>query len=304
MELRTLRYLVAVAEAGSISAAAERFGIGQPSLSRQLRAFEQTLSVPLIVRTSQGVVLTEAGEHLVKEARQVLAAADRLFAETRARGKGRSGELRIGYAPSPSVEILPPALERFKSVSPDVTVTLKDCSGNEMLEGLQTRKLHLAIMVDPGPLLPESVAFTPLRTYAHCVAVSRRHPFARLRRVPLTKIAGEPLVMYEQSEYAEYWRTVRDLLRPVTDKLNVAEEFDGAASIVAAVAAGHGVAVVTETFAEFAGSRIKVRPIHPVPKPLIVGYAHSTKFPLAPAARKLLPLLKHSGAERYFTRPT
>src|ERR1044071_6196947 len=101
VELRYLRYFVAVAEEGSITSASSRLRVAQPALSRQIRALEHEIGVPLLERTSRGVMLTEAGASFAEDARQILAKIESVVATTQARARGTKGEINIGYAPSP-----------------------------------------------------------------------------------------------------------------------------------------------------------------------------------------------------------
>lgn len=292
MELRYLRYFVAVAEERSITSAATRLRVAQPALSRQLRALEAEIGSPLMERTSRGVMLTEAGLAFAEDARRILASVDAAVLAARARSRGTKGDLSIGYAPSPTAEILPPALQALEKSAPEVNVTLHDLSGDELLAGLLKGQLHCAVMVEPGELLPANLVFRPLKKYRHCAAFAPQHAFARLRRVPLERLANEPLVVYDRRNYTEYMQTILALLRPVTDKPRIAVECDGLTSLVAAVLAGRGVAVVPEVFSRLVGNRVRLRAIHPAGAPLVVGYAHRVDIPLSSVARRFMDALK------------
>ena len=291
MELRHLRALVTVAETGSITAASKRLRLAQPALSRQLRALEQEIDASLLERSARGVLLTEAGKAFAADARGILAAAEAAATAARARARGTVGELRLGYAPSPTAEVLPAALRTLAQAAPAVNVVLHDLGGDELLLGLESGELQFVVMVDPGELLPANVIFRPLQRYAHCVAFGSHHPFGRLRSVPLTRLADEPLVVYDRRHYGEYRRTLAALLAPVTRAPNIALECDGLTSLIAAVTAGRGVAVVPEVFRRFSGEGIRLRKISPPPDPLVIGYAHRVDVPLAPIARRLIKIL-------------
>lgn len=292
MELRYLRYFVAVAEQRSITSAATRLRVAQPALSRQLRALEAEIGSPLMERTSRGVMLTEAGLAFAEDARRILASVDAAVLAARARSRGTKGDLSIGYAPSPTAEILPPALQALEKSAPEVNVTLHDLSGDELLAGLLKGQLHCAVMVEPGELLPANLVFRPLKKYRHCAAFAPQHAFARLRRVPLERLANEPLVVYDRRNYTEYMQTILALLRPVTDEPRIAVECDGLTSLVAAVLAGRGVAIVPEVFSRLVGNRVRLRAIHPAGAPLVVGYAHRVDIPLSSVARRFMDALK------------
>lgn len=292
MELRYLRYFVTVAEERSITSAAGRLRVAQPALSRQLRALEAEIGSSLMERTSRGVMLTEAGLAFAEDAQRILTAVDAAVSAARARSRGTKGDLSIGYAPSPTAEIIPSALQALERSSPEVNVTLHDLSGDELLSGLLKGQLHCAVMVEPGDLLPDNLVFHPLKEYRQCVAFAPQHPFARLRRVPLERLANEPLVVYDRRHYTEYMQTIVALLRPITASPRIAVECDGLTTVVAAVLAGRGVAIVPEVFSRLVGNRVRLRAIHPAGAPLVVGYGHRVDIPLSSVTRRFIDALK------------
>src|SRR5439155_4588311 len=146
MELRHLRYFVAVAAHGSFNRAAEILHLTQPALSRQVKDLEDELGVPLLVRGQNTVKLTEAGELFYDEAREVLARAAE--AVQRVRCEARSETLRVGYAPSMTAGVMPAALEKFQSATPRVRIELADLSSREINELANEGRLDLVI--SPG----------------------------------------------------------------------------------------------------------------------------------------------------------
>src|ERR1700745_1931149 len=120
MELRHLRYFEAVGEALSFTKAAARLRLAQPALSRQIQSLEDEIGVDLLKRSPRGVTLTAEGKLFLDEARQVIASTQKSVNKVRALARGEYGELHIGYAPSASVELLPPALAAFKKAAPHV----------------------------------------------------------------------------------------------------------------------------------------------------------------------------------------
>jgi DNA-binding transcriptional LysR family regulator len=130
MELRHLRYFVTVAEELNITKAAVRLNVSQPPLSRQIRELEDELGVVLLERSPKGVRLTPVGRVFLKEARGILRQAAEAARKARQFGAAKAAELRVGYAPSPTVEILPRALRAFsKSRSKRVHGTVRSVHG-------------------------------------------------------------------------------------------------------------------------------------------------------------------------------
>src|SRR5580692_9802350 len=151
MELRHLRYFVAVAEEQNVTRAAMRLHVSQPPLSRQIRNLEDELGVALFDHDANTVRLTTAGRTFLNEARAILRRAEGAVQMARDVAGGKRGEIQIGYAPSLTVELLPRALRYFRKSNPDVHVRLHDLSTQEMLRGLRDGKLQAALLVQVPP---------------------------------------------------------------------------------------------------------------------------------------------------------
>jgi DNA-binding transcriptional LysR family regulator len=267
MELRHLRYFVAVATELNFRRAAVRLRVAQPAISRQVRDLEEELGFPLLERRAKSVHLTAAGRVFLNEAQAVLQRTTDAVNAARAVATGKQGKLHVGYAPSLTVEILPQALRKFQEQMPGVRVMLHDLSTQEMLDALRHDCLDLALLVRPPKPALRGLRFEELRRYPLCVALATSHPLARRRQVSLPAVAGERLIAYSRTGYPEYHEQLAALL----GKPQIAEEHDSATSLIAAVEAGRGVAIVPQCFACLAGPRLKVRPLAPAPPPLIVG---------------------------------
>src|SRR5579872_6659087 len=194
MELRHLRYFLAVAEALNFTKASAQLRIAQPALSRRIQDLEDEIGVDLLKRSPRGVSLTAEGKLFLEKTRQLLKLAEESVEQVRSLARGQYGDLHIGYSPAPTVEILPPALAAFQKGFPQVNVLLHDASRREIVEGLQSGTLELAIMPEAVNLQTEGIEFEALRTYPICVALTPKHPLARLKAIPLERLAAEPLV--------------------------------------------------------------------------------------------------------------
>src|SRR5690349_7170240 len=149
MELRHLRYFVAVAEAENVTRAALKLHVSQPGLSRQIRDLEDELGFALLERSAKSVRLTAAGKTFLEEARAVLKRSDEAVQAARAVATGSGMELHVGYATSPTARILPPTLRAFQIEMPKARVKLHDLSTEEMLGQLREQKVEMALMVKP-----------------------------------------------------------------------------------------------------------------------------------------------------------
>lgn len=271
MELRHLRYFVAVAEAENVTRAAAKLRVAQPAVSRQIRDLEDELGLALLERSAKAVRLTDAGRIFLDESRAVLARAEEAVKAVRAIAGGTRGELHVGYAPSLTVQILPRALRRFQAEVPGVRVTLHDLSTEEMLAGLRENRLHVALMVQPEGRQLRSLRFHELARYPLCVAVAPGHRLARSRVLPLAKIVAEPLIAYSRADYPEYHASLAEIFAPVGRLPTIAEEHDSVTSLIAAVEAGRGIALVPSALTCMVGTRLKILPLTPAPAPIVVG---------------------------------
>lgn len=271
MELRHLRYFVAVADEQNVTRASAKLHVSQPAVSRQIRDLEEELGVPLLERSARAVKLTDAGRRFLEEARAVLKRADEAVAAVRASADGEHGELHVGYAPSLTVEILPRALRRMQAEHPQVRVLLHDLSSVEMLAGVRDGSLHVALSVKPARSALGGLRFEELARYPMCVAIAPTHPLASGKTLSIARVAGEPLVGYTRGEFPEYATRMEELFAKAGAKPKPAEEHDSVTSLMAAVEAGRGVAIVPSCMACFAGPRLTIIPIAPPPQPTVVG---------------------------------
>ena len=271
MELRHLRYFVAVAEAENVSRAALKLHVSQPGLSRQIRSLEDEIGFQLFERSAKSLKLTAAGKVFLAEAKSVLQHADDAVKKARAISGGTGGEINVGYAPSLTVQILPAALRAFQGEFPHVRVTLHDLSSEEMLAQLDEKKLQVALTVRPPAKLLRGLSFLEIVRYAMVVAVAPNHPLAKLKAITLRQAASEPLIGLNRRDYPEYHGEMKKLFAAVGRKPNFAEEHEGGTSIIAAVEAGRGIALVPSSLACMVGTRVKLIPLKPALPPISVG---------------------------------
>ncbi|MCX6927796.1 MAG: LysR substrate-binding domain-containing protein [Verrucomicrobia bacterium] len=291
MELRHLRYFVAVAEAENVSRAALKLHVSQPALSRQIRDLEAELGFPLLERTAKSVRLTDVGRAFLTESRAVLQRADEAVRAARAIAAGGRGELHLGYAPSPTARILPPTLRAFQGTLPSVRVKLHDLSTEEMLAGLREGKLQIALLVRPTPAMLRGCQFEALLRDPLRLAVPPDHPFARLRSIPLARAATEPWVALSRADYPEYHEFLAALFSTTKAKPRIVQEYESAASLVSAIESGRGLAMAPQTLACSFGPRLKLIPFSPEPEPMVIG-AVWLKAGLSADAKRLLGCAK------------
>jgi DNA-binding transcriptional LysR family regulator len=271
MELRHLRYFVAVAEEENVSKAALKLHVSQPGISRQIRDLEDEIGFQLFERSAKSVKLTPAGSVFLREARAVLQRANEAVEKARAAIGGASGKIDIGYAPSLTVQILPQALRKFQDQFPNVRAVLHDLSTEEMLAQLGNGKLQVALTVRPSAKLLRGFHFEELARYGMRAAVAPKNPLAKSKSVSLEQLAREPLIGYSREDYPEYHAMIEKLFAPVGRKPRIAGEHDSVTSLIAAIESGHGFSLVPECLACMVGARLKLIPLIPSLPPIPVG---------------------------------
>jgi len=276
MELRHLKYFIAVAEEENVTRAAHKLHVSQPALSRQVRDLEEELGFSLLERGANSMRLTAGGHAFLLEARAVLQRADAAVKTARAIAKGDSGELHIGYAPSLTARILPATLRAFQAQKPAVRVIWHDQSTEEMLNGLRENRLHLAFLVRPLRQMLRSLHFQEIVLDSVRLAVGPTHTLAAAQKVSIGQAVQQPLITYSRKEYPEYHEMLNRVFNADKNKILIVEEHDSVTSLISAVEAGNGVALAPESLSCISGPRIKLIPFSTAIEPLVVGAAWST----------------------------
>ena len=281
MELRQLRSFIAVAEDGVISRAAKRLRLTQSALSRQIKALEEDLGVTLLERGAHSVRLTSEGEVLLREGRSVIERAD--AAVQRVQAAGKAVTLRVGYAPSLTAGLLAPAIAAFTQRHPRVRVELLDLSSAEMQTGLENGSLDVVVTVPPMKAGVET-QWTLLRTEAWRLALSAGHSLSEKKTIAPADLDHQRLLLFCQRDYPEYWQRVTGWFKEQGINARVAGEYDGANSLISAVEAGLGVALVVERMA-CSFPRVRLKPVKPEPAPVQIAAG-------LPASKAQEPMLR------------
>src|SRR6201993_2879656 len=297
MELRHLRYFVAVAETQNIlRASTQKLHVSQPAVSRQIRDLESELGVQLFKRTGKAVNLTDAGRVFLREARAVLERTNEAVQNVRDFAQAGETELHVGFAPTPSGHILSATMRAFQKAMPNVHVKLHDWSNEEIAVGLRDGRLKVALIAratERGPF--HDFRFEELLREHVRLAVPPDHSFAQRRSVSLADAVQEPFVGLTREDFPDYHGYLAALFAPVKNKPRVIEEHDSMTSVVAAVQAGTGVAVAGDALGYTFGNRLKLVRLTPAPKPLSFGIA-ARKGRLSPATEKFWQCAREAAA--------
>lgn len=290
MDFRQIRSFLAVADEGSITAAARRLHLTQSAISRQIKALEEELGVELLERSAHSVAPTPAGEVLARDGAAWVATAERIAERVREVAAGE--QLKLAYAPSLAGPLLGTALERFAQRHPRVRIRLFDASTAEMKSGLRSGAFDLIVTVPGGP--DESgIAWRPLLQRPWRLAEAPSD--AGEGPAPLASLEGRRLLIYERDEYPDYWRQLRRLFEGAGVRPVVVGEFDGWTSLCTAVAGGLGAALVAGQ--ADTGGRVVLRPLDPEPEPVCVSAGWRADSPPGAACAVLVEELVRAAGE-------
>ena len=194
IELRHLRYFLAVAETLHFSRAAERLGMAQPPLSQQIRRLEELIGHRLFDRTTRGVRLTLAGQLLAERARSTLDKVDDDLEQVRRLGRGEEGTLTVGFSGSVMFTQLPAAIESYRRRYPKVELRLRELATSAQLAALLDGTLDLAFMRDGDPT--EGIQTTTLLKEPYVAVLPAAHRLARKRSLRVGDLRGEPFIFF------------------------------------------------------------------------------------------------------------
>ena len=283
MELRQLRYFVAVAEELHFRRAAARLHISQPPLSQQIHALETELGCTLLERTRRRVELTPAGEAFLRDARAMLAELDVAVSTARAIDAGQSGVLRVSFVGSALLSIVPAAVQRFRRARPGVEVELRERSTAEQLRALSTGVVDVAL-VRPPIRSDIDLHLHEVMRERTIAAIPEEHELAQLRRIPLRRLAAEPLVLFPRAQAPGYHDQIIGRLAATGTTPHVVQYAPEMMTIIGLVAAGIGVSPVPASMEHLAIDGVTYRPLSGAPDAELVALTRTGEAsPLAEA---------------------
>jgi DNA-binding transcriptional LysR family regulator len=297
MELRHLRYFVAVAEEGHVTRAAERLGIQQPPLSQQIHALERELDVQLFRRKPRGVELTPAGRALFDEARAILTRADEAVAATKRAAQGEAGRIGIGFTSSASFHpFVPRVIRAFREAHPLVALALEESGTTELVAALRAQTIDAAFVRSPFGDSPD-LTVRPLLEEPMVAALPSGHALSTVSEaLPLAALAGETFILYRRP----VGPGLHDAIIAACDRAGfsprIGQEAPRMLSTLSLVAAGLGVTVVPASMSRLEAEGVVYRPLDPLAQltaPLNLAYRRDE---ISAAVRRFVGLVQKSAA--------
>jgi DNA-binding transcriptional LysR family regulator len=262
MELRHLRYFIAVAEELHFTRAAERLHIGQPPLSHAIKVLEADVGARLLDRTKRWVRLTEAGALFLADARKILAMAEQAAATARRAERGEAGELRIGFTYStPLTPLFAEVINRYRQEYPQVTLTLHEMATLRQLDAIGQRTLDLGFVRPPEVTLQAGIKLTHLREDPLMVVLPTWHRLAAKATLAIRELAELPFVMYPPGAGTGIYPQIFRLCRAAGFVPRIGQTAGEASTIIGLVAAGSGITLLPASFDRIRMDGVCYRPI-------------------------------------------
>lgn len=284
MELRHLRYFVAVAEELHFAHAAERLHIEQSPLSRAIKDLELQLGVQLFARTTRSTQLTWAGEVFLNETRRLLTTLELAISTTRAAATGYRGSLRIALSDGVAQPWFAAILAQSREAEPDVEIRLFEITLAEQVKGLRDNLYDagFALASEPG----EGITAQAVWTDSLVIAVPARHPLLAYKRIPLAEFIRYPLVLCDPKRCEGYYRQIERILRNINIEPIIAEYAITFDLMMTLVAAGYGLSFAKESHIAFCRyPEIVSRPLAGKPQVLTTYLLRSSAEPSEPLSR-------------------
>jgi DNA-binding transcriptional LysR family regulator len=303
MELRHLRYFIAVAEEGHITRAAERLGMQQPPLSQQIRALERELDVQLLRRLPRGVELTEAGHALLTDARAILAHIDHAFTTTRRTARGELGRLVVGFTSSaPFHPFVPRVIRAFRDGAPDIALTLEEGGTIELIDDLRHERVDAAFIrthvTDPAGLTVD-----PLLEEAMLLALPATHALAAggADGIPLAALAAETFVVYRRHSGPGLYDAIIAACHAAGFSPQISQEAPRIVSTLNLVAAGLGIALVPASLRRMQMDGVAYRTLQGMPQPRAPLLLATRRADTSAVVRRFIDLVRQTA--RTFPHP-
>ncbi len=268
MELRHLRYFVAVATDLNFSKAAEKLLVAQPAVSKQIADLEQEIGTPLLLRTTRTVQLTAAGKMFLRNARVILMDAESAKDQALRIARGEAGEFKVGFFASPTMFFLPDLIRRYRLMSPEVTIQMRELTPDLKVTALLADgKIDIAFT---RTLLPEypNLEVMPLFQEHFYAVVAETHPLASRQKIQLSDLEQEPFVFFDRTLSVTLYDYIISACQEAGFSPDIVYSADLASTVLTMVAAEQGVSIVPETLQNLRSKQVSFVPIEPALDPI------------------------------------
>ena len=296
MELRHLRYFIAVAEERHITRAAERLGMQQPPLSQQIRALERELDVQLFRRLPRGVELTNAGAALLAEARAILSHIDHAFATTKRIARGEQGQVAVGFTSSaPFNPFVPRIIRAYREAFPLVSLTLEEGGTTELIDDLCNERIDAAF-IRTAIANQEGIVVSTLLQEPMVLALPRGHILSRRKgALALKALAGETFIVYRRRSGPGLYDAILAACNVAGFSPQIGQEAPRIVSTLNLVAAGFGISLVPQSLQRMSMDGVVFRRLTGAAQPKAPLYLASRRGEASASVRRFLELVKRSG---------
>ena len=257
MELRQLRYFVAVAEERHFGRAAKRLRLSQPPLSAQIKGLEEELGVKLFQRSTRQVALTDAGRTFLERAEGILEAVEEAKEAAKGADEGARGRLEIGFISSATLGLLPPAIRLFRERFGGVEIELRELTSAQQIDALYAGEIRVGLV--RLPLRAPGLRFEPLQEESFLVALPSGHPLEALESVPLEAMVDQPLIFFTRQLMPSLHAQIVELFQRVGAFPNVVQHAVHLQTIVGLVASDVGLAILPEPAERFSREGVVYR---------------------------------------------
>jgi DNA-binding transcriptional LysR family regulator len=263
MELRHLRYFVAVAENLNFTKAAAKLHLAQPSLTRQIHNLEEEIGVRLLNRSKTQVALTEEGRSFLVDARRILALAMESILAVQRLSRGETGQLNIAYLSNSDFELLPETLGAFRLAFPHIALNLFDMVPTEQFRALESGKIDLGFVGLRPPGALEHVEWESIARHRTVVVLPARHPLARKSQVRLRDLKAMFFVGMSEKTHPGFRQWLHETCQPAGFTPRILQDADLEPALMTFVAEGLGVSLARERIKKLPHPGVVFRPLTP-----------------------------------------
>ena len=289
VELRHLRYFLAVAEELHFHKAAERLNISQPGLSRQIRQLEENMGVQLFERNNRQVALTTAGQYLKQEVVLSLKNLEETFQHAQLMEQGQEGKIRLGYVGSAMQNVIPELLIKFRENHPTIHFNLSEMDNAQQVKALLNKEIDVGFV--RLNQVPQDLQLHPVLNDTFSLVLPQNHPLDATNFESLKQLAKEPFILFEKTFSPVYFERVMSVFEHAGFTPLVTHYTVHANTIFRLVENHFGISIIPTSLKEGYAMRVKFIELTDIPARAVLSVAWNTKN-RNPVLEKMLGLLK------------